>query len=292
MDLRVLRTAKATLRRTFYLDEVGTPAGGAVAVSVTRYDGTVIDAAVATGPDVNQAYSYTFPGRDVLDELVVTWSATVSGDAIVLDQDRIEIVGGFYFGIAEGRAVDSALSNTTRYPTSKLIEARTYTEDECELITEQAWVPRFCRETLSGPPVGPLFTSYPFIRAIRAITVNGSVYGVGQLAGLTFSDNGVIYAASGAHWGSVYTPGSNSVTIEYEHGHDRPTPDVLRGAKTRFKSLVLASQSALSDRAERTVAVDQTGGTVVYGSPSAEKTGIPETDAAYARAPRPRPGFG
>jgi hypothetical protein len=292
MDLRVLRTAKATLRRTFYLDEVGTPAGGAVGVSVTRYDGTVIDAAAATGPDANQAYEYTFPGRDVLDELKVTWTATVGGDAIVLDQDRIQVVGGFYFGIAEGRAVDSALSNTTRYPTAALVEARTYTEDECERITEQAWVPRFCRETLSGLPNGPLFTSNPLIRAVRAVTVNGTVYGPTEVAGLTFSDLGVIYAPGGTHWGSVYTPGSLSVTIEYEHGHDRPTPDILRGAKTRFKSLVLASQSALSDRAERQVAVDQQGGTVVYGSPTADKVGIPETDAAYARAPRPRPGFG
>lgn len=292
MDVRVLRTARATLRRTFYLDEVETPAGGAVGVSVTRLDGTVIDAAVATGPSVDQEYSYTFPGSDVLDELIVVWTASVAGDAIVLDQDRIEVVGAFYFGLAEGRDIDAALSNTTRYPTSKLIEARTQTEDECERITEQAWVPRFCRETISGPPSGPLFTSNPLVRAVRAVTVNGTAYGVGEVAALTFSDLGVIYAPSGAHWGSVYTPGSRSVTIEYEHGHDRPTPDILRGAKTRFKSLAMANTSALSDRAERTIAVDQSGGQVVYGSAGPEKTGIPETDAAYARAQRPRPGFG
>jgi hypothetical protein len=292
MDYRVLRTARATLTHTFYVEEAGSVATGSVGVAVTRLDGTAVTSGTAAGPDGDNAYSYVFPGLDMLDELMVTWTATIAGDAVIQDRDRIEVVGGFYFDLAEGRSIDSALSNVARYPTAKLIEARTQTEDECERITEQSWVPRFCRETISGAPSGPLFTSHPLIRAVRAVTVNGTAYGAGQLAGLTFSDTGVIYAPGGETWGSRTTPGSYSVTVEYEHGHDRPTPDIRRGALTRFKSLVLANQSALSDRAERTVSVDQAGGTVVYGSPTAERTGIPETDAAYARAVRPRPGFG
>src|SRR4051812_22212007 len=94
---RILRTAKATLTRSFYIDEAETAATGSVAVTVTRLDGTVVDSATAT-PDGQGGYAYNFPGRDVLDSLIVSWSGTVSGDAIVEDQDRIEIVGGFFFG--------------------------------------------------------------------------------------------------------------------------------------------------------------------------------------------------
>lgn len=288
-DLRVLRTSKATLQRTFYLDEVGTPATGSVTVSVARLDGTVVDVASATGPDINNAYSYLFPGSDVLDELTVTWSGTFGGDAIVFDQDRIEVVGSFYFGLAEGRASDAALQNTTRYPTAKLIEARTNTEDECEQITGQAWVPRFCRETLSGNSLGPLVTTHTMIRAVRAMTVNGVAYAPSAVAALTFSDTGLIYPPGS--WGSVH-PGARNVVVEYEHGHDRPVPDIKRGALLRFKSLAMANQSALSDRAARVVTVDAAGGSTVYASATEDRTGIPETDAAYARHLSPRPGFG
>jgi hypothetical protein len=285
--IRVLRTAKATLSRTFYLDEVGTPATGAVSVSVTRLDGTIVQSVSATGPDAGNAYSFTFQGSDVLDELVLTWSATIGGDAVVLDSDVIEVAGGFYFGLAEARAIDSALANVTKYPTALLVDARVATEDECELITGQAWVPRFCRETLSGDGSGRLRASHTMIRAVRAITVNGSAWS--GAAALGFSDTGMIYSDSGS-FAPSRMQGSRNVVVEYEHGHDRPRPDILRGAKIRFKSIALSGKSALPDRAERLVTVD--AGTVFLASPAVDKVGIPEVDAAYARAPSPRPGFG
>lgn len=285
--IRVLRTAKATLSRTFYLDEAVTPATGTVSVSVTRLDGAIVQVASATGPDANSAYSFTFQGSDVLDELLLTWSATIGGDAVVLDSDVIEVAGAFYFGLAEIRASEAAFQNTTKYPTALMMDARTATEDECELITGQAWVPRFCRETLSGDASGRLRASHTMIRAIRAITVNGSVWS--GFSTLGFSDTGMIYTDSYS-FAPSRMPGSRNVTVEYEHGHDRPRPDVLRGAKIRFKSIALSGKSALPDRAERLVTVD--AGTVFLASPAVDKVGIPEVDAAYARAPSPRPGFG
>lgn len=288
--IRVLRTAKATLSRTFYLDEVATPATGSVSVSVTRLDGTLVQGPInATGPDAANAYSFTFQGSDVVDELVLTWSATVGGDAVVLDSDVIEVAGAFYFGLAEARAIDSALANTTKYPTALMVDARVATEDECELITGQAWVPRFRREYVSADQAGRLRLAKTMIRAIRAITVNGVAWSGSALTGLGFSDTGMVYSDSG----SFLPPrqqGRKNVLVEYEHGHDRPTPDILRGAKTRFKSIALSGKSALPDRAERLVTVD--AGTVFLASPAVDKVGIPEVDAAYARAPSPRPGFG
>jgi hypothetical protein len=282
--LRVLRTAKATLTRTFFLDELGTDATGDVAVAVTRLDGTAVESGNAIGPTAAHSYSYTFGGLDVLDELVVTWSATVGGDAVILDQDRLQISGGFYFGLAEGRAVDPALTNTTTYPTADLIARRIETEDECERICGQAFVPRFRRAVLSGAGRPVLVLPDPWLRAVRAVTVNGSVYSAGQLAALGRTPLGILRNTSG------WPDGDSNIVVEYEHGRDHPPPEVVAGSKIRFKSLMLSGRSALPDRAERIATTEL--GLVMLASPSTDKVGIPEVDAKYGRYPSPRPGFG
>jgi hypothetical protein len=286
--LRVLRTAKATLSRTFYLDEVETLPTGSVAVSVTRLDGSVVEGGNASGPDVNGAFSYTFAGRDVLDELVVSWSVTLGGDAVVLDQDTIEVVGGFYFSLAEGRDSDPVLSSTQKYPTSKLAAARMEVETECERITGQAWVPRFRRATVSGTGREALVLPDTMVRAVRSVSADGIAYASPSVAGLAFSDVGMLSRPAGYPW----PRGSRNVVVEYEHGNDRPNSDILRAAKLRFKSLVMEGKSSLPDRAERTVTVDANGSSTIYGSPTADKTGIPAVDAGYGRWPAPSPGFG
>jgi hypothetical protein len=290
MSIRVLRTAKATLQRSFYLDEVATAATGAVTVSVTRLDGTVVESGSATGPGVGNVYSYLFGGRDVVDELVITWSGTFGGDLITYDQDRIEVVGGFLFSLAEGRAVDPALASSVKFPTADLADYRTATEAEAERICGQAFVPRFRRVTVNGTGRPSLMMPDPLIRAIRSVKVNGVTFDVGSTALVGFSDAGMIYLSSG--WIQGVPTGLRNITIEYEHGWDAPPTDIVRASKLRFKSMALRAKSALPDTAERVITVDQQGGTVVYGSPSIEKVGIPEVDAAYGRFPSPRPGFG
>lgn len=288
--LRVLRTAKATIQKTFYLDEVATGATGSVGVAITRLDGTAVESGNAGGPDASNVYTYTYGGRDVLDELVVTWTATVGGDAIVLDQDLIQVVGGFYFSIAEGRAEDSALSNATKFPLATLLNRRIEAEDRCEEICEQAWVPRFRRAMVNGTGSTALMMPDPLIRSIRAVTVSGTVFSPAQVAAIGFSDSGMIYLSQG--WIPGVPTGLKNITIEYEHGRDRPTPGIRHAALLHFKSLCLEGRSNLPDRAERAVTVDAQGGSVVYGSPTPGKTGIPTVDAAYGAVPSPRPGFG
>lgn len=283
--VRVLRTAKATLSRSFYLDEVEESATGSVAVTARRLDGTTVDARDAV-PDGEGGYSYEFPGLDVLDELVVSWSLSLGGDAMVLDQDRIEVVGGFYFGLAEGRDVDRALSDAVKFPTAKLIEKRTEAETEAERLTGQAWVPRFCRETVSAYGQRALQLRWPNIRSIRSVTVAGVGYAPSALASLRLAPAGLLIREA------LWPDRRESIVVEYEHGHDVPNPEIKRAAKIRFKSLMLEASSALPDRAERVVTVDSSGGSTVYSSPTAEKTGIPAVDAVYGRYHDARPGFG
>lgn len=302
--IRVLRTAKATLSRTFYVDELPTGATGNVVVTVTRLDGTVVEGPTnATGPDANQLYTYTFGGLDVVDEVIVSWAATVSGDAIVIDSDHIQVAGGFLFSLSEGRGVDTVLASQSKYPTARLVQARIETEDECERICGQAFVPRFAREVVDGQGQAFLKLRWPWIRAIRAIKVRpvpSSPYITmtgPQLAAVVGGDDGVIridagisWPTTGYWWGAVWPMGRSNVIVEYEHGLDYAPPDLVRGAKIRFKSLVLQPTSALPDRAER-IATTETG-VVILASPSEEKTGIPEVDACYARHSRPVPSFG
>ncbi len=288
--LRVLRTSKATLTKTLFLDEAGTDATGNVVVTVTRLDGTAVESGNATGPDANHQYSYLFGGRDLLDELVVTWAATVSGDAVVLDQDRLQVVGGFLFSLTEGRSADPVLSNMTTYPTATLVEKRVRVETDAERICGQAFVPRFRRRVLDGTGHASLPTGDPWLRAVRAITVTppggvAAVWSAGQLANVIPGDDGTLTLVGG--W---WPYGRRNVIAEYEYGLDTPPVDVADVSKTHFKSLLLARRSPLPDRAERIAVTDL--GTVLLAQPVVDKTGLPEVDAVYARHPPPIPGFG
>lgn len=303
MLIRTLRTTKLTLARTFFLDEQPTGATGAVTVAITRLDGTAVQSGAASGPDASQQYTYLFNGSDTLDVLLVTWTATVAGDALVIDSDQIEVCGGYLFSLAEGRAVDTALSSTSKYPTSLLTQKRVETEDECERICGQAFVPRFSREIYDGRGESFLRVRWPWIRTIRSISIRNTPGGaytplttpelanvVGGDDGVLRLDAGVSWPSTGYFWGSVFAMGRRNIIVEYEHGLDYPPPDLVRGAKFRFKSLVLQSTSALPDRAERIATVAT--GVLILANPSEDKTGIPEVDACYGRHSRPVPSFG
>jgi hypothetical protein len=285
--IRTLRTAKVTLARAFYLDELATAATGSVTVTITRLDGTAIQAGTATLGGDGTTYSFTFDGRDVLDTLLVSWAATVGGDAVVLDQDVIEVVGGFYFGLAEARDIDPVLKNATKFPTASIVDRRIEVEDEAEIICGQSFVPRFSREVLSGGD-RVLRLGRPMLRKVRSVTVAGTAWTADQLAGLGVDPLGLlrhsIFSAT------IWPRGIGNVVVEYEHGHDRPPPTIVRGAKLRMKSLLLQNQSPLPDRAER-IATTETG-VVMLATESRESTGIPSVDACYLKYPSPRPGFG
>lgn len=285
---RVLRTAKATLTRTFYLDEDPTTASGNVVVTVSRQDGTVVQGPVnATGPDAENGYSFTFDGRDVLDELDLLWAATVGGDAIVLDQDVIQVVGGFYLGLGEIRRIDpkfQGASGTARYTTQELIDKRIEVEDEFERITGQAFVPRFERETLSGDGGGVLRLRWPRLRKVRAVTVGGVAWAQDRVDAFGPSPLGIVRVAN------AWPAGVGNIVFEYEHGMNRAPTDIVRAARLRMKSFLLTTQSPLPDRAERIATTEV--GLVTLAIASKDTTGIPEVDAALARFPSPRPGFG
>jgi hypothetical protein len=287
------------LSRQFYLDEVATGASGSVVVTITRLDGTVVQTGNAVLGGDGITYSFTFNGLDILDDLMVSWAATVGGDAVVLDQDRIQVVGGFYFGLAEARQIDPVLTSTSNFPTSTLIARRIEVEDECEEICRQAFVPRFYRETLDGNPrVRHLRLRWPNLRKVRALSVNGVAWTQTQMDAVGADRLGIIrptttwgwYGNGGPEYADSWPYGVGNIVVEYEHGLDFPPATIVRGAKLRMKSMLLQNRSPLPDRAERLATTE--AGVVMLAIETALSTGIPTVDACYAKYPSPRPDFG
>lgn len=282
---RIIRTSKATFTRSFFLDEVATDASGSVGVAITREDGTPVQTVNASGPDASHGYSFTFQGSDTLDRLNMVWSATVGGDAFVLDQDVIEVVGGFYLGLSDIRnKIDTVFKDAVKYPTQDLVDRRIEVEDEFERICGQAFVPRFEREVLSGDGRDKLRLKWPLLRRVLAVKVGTTAMAAGTVAAFGADRLGLLrYDASWPY-------GAGNITVEYEHGMDRPPPDVVRAFKLRMKSFLLTQKSPLPDRAERIATTEI--GLVQLAIASKDSTGIPEVDAVLERHPDPRPSFG
>jgi hypothetical protein len=292
---RILQTSSATLTRTFYVDEEPTDSIEQVTVTVQRLDGTVVtgpaNAAGPTAPD-SGTYRYVLPGGSdplisatyQLDDLNVYWTAALGGAQVTV-VDRVEVVGGFFFTIAEGRASDMSLSSTTTYPTAALIRARLDVERECELICKQSFVPRFRRVTLDGSGYTELLLPDPFVRLVRYVSITDSE---GYIEELWAEDLSYVNASHGSVLvrsdGGVWPYGTQNIVVEYEHGRDFAPPELVDASLMRFRSLLNRNRAGVPDRAERIV--NDQGNTYLLSMPGEHKTGIPEVDAAYVRASR------
>jgi hypothetical protein len=228
-------------------------------VTITRDDGTVlVDNADATRTATGH-FAYTLAAA-----LTATWDITVDGQPQYAST-RIEVVGGFLIGLGDLRA-HRDLTDTTRYPTSKLADARTYAEQELEQACGVAFVPRYGRQTITGTD-DKLLPLVRDVRAIRTGTVNGTP--IDDLTTLAVGD-GFVYNPSG--WGTGY----RNVTLSYEHGMDYPPAAVSQAA------LILAVdylvRGPLDDRAIQRATED---GPVFIATPgwNGNRFGIPQVDA-------------
>src|SRR6266545_4626924 len=136
MATRVLKTASATLERVFYVGETGTDSS--TTVTVLDANGATVASGNATSAGSGK-YTFVLPPQAQLALLSVIWTATIAGVVVVMS-DEVEICGGFFFSLFEGRASDSALADTGKYPTADLIVARQEVEEECEDICDRATI--------------------------------------------------------------------------------------------------------------------------------------------------------
>lgn len=272
-DQQVLRGKAATLTVTWVGGD-GEPvsAPSPVTVSVVGSDGLTVTTGAAASVGNTSTFGLTAAETAQLDLLTATWIATGASQTT-----NVEIVGGYYFTATEARAGDSALSDTGKYPDSRLLARRAQVEAEIEMAADVAFVPRFSVVTIEGNGtneiVGPAMP-----RVVRWATIN---YGaatrdltVSEIAGLQMERSGEISLPAGS-W-----PEHALVTIGLEHGHDRPPHKIRDAAITLLRVRMNTGTSNFPDRAERYQAVE--GGTMYLSMPGAYKIGIPEVDAAIA----------
>lgn len=280
---RIAQTAAATLSHTFEIGETPTDSTTTVTVAVTDANGAAVSSGNASSAGVGTGkYNYTLPAQAALNMLTVAWTGTIAG-AAVTETDQCEVAGGFFFRLSEARASDTALADPTVYLTADLDLARLETEVECELICDQAFIPRYRRLVLGGDGSTDIVIHDANLRTIRAARISPGpnqaflALTTAQLGALQLIGDRVLRRTDNAEW----TFGTANVIIEYEYGRDRPPTDLRRAALTRLRTRLNITRSGIPDRATSFTVAE--GGVFRLDMPGPYKTGLPEVDAVYAR---------
>jgi hypothetical protein len=282
MLARVLKTNPVTLSHSWLVGETPTDPTGTTTYTIVDANGDAVTAGNATLVAGEGRTTAVLAGQAVLKHLTVTWAATVDGTARS-EVDYVEVVGGFYFTTAEGRASDASLADPVKYPPDDIEAARLEVEVECEEICERAFVPRYRRLILDGTGTSDLVLQDAEVRSIRRVAVAPTMSGTftdltaGELAALAARADRTLRRTDG----NVWTEGFRNVVVEYEYGLDRPPVDLVKAAKTRLRTRLNINKSSVPDRAMSFTVAD--GGTYRLSLPGPFTTGIPEVDAAYAR---------
>lgn len=284
-DQRVLRGVGATISaQARTQDGELTAFSSAPTVTVVRADGTSVASGTATG--TNPA-TFALTGAQIpnLDVLYATW---VAGTTTI--RTIVEVVGGFYFTVAEARAFGEPLSNATKYPDAKIQDYRTAVESELEKITRRAFVPKYRYVTLTGRSQDRLLLPDDYVRSVRSVgewdtgRTTLTPYGLTDLAAISVEDFGAISRTNGG----VFALGSANVVVGYEYGLDAPPRDLKEAAMLRLRTLLTNPRSGISDRA---LSFTDSGGTTTRLATAGVgnfETGIPDVDAVYARYGRDR----
>lgn len=275
--LRVLRTSSVTLTHEFRSDEVLTDADGAVNVTVRRLDSTIVAGPTVAGHPSVGVYTYPLPAPSQLDMLTVDFIGFVAGSSVEI-RYHVEVVGDFLFGLAAARN-DLRIPSTVS--TVDLASARVEVETVAEDVSSRegpriAFVPRFARVILNGSGTSGLALPHALIRSVRSITVNGTVWSVGQLATITPSESGVLWLSGG-----TWPVGRQNIVVEYEHGMSYSPPSVTGAALQHLRAVLARPRSGVPDRTQSYTTGD--GATYRLTMPTASTTGLPEVDAVYQR---------
>ena len=281
-DQQLLRGVAGTLSwQNVDADGEAAAPAGAVTVEVTRADGTVLAAAgsATTGSGSSpRTYALTAAQLATLDNLTAVW--TDGGDAST-HTTYVEVVGGFYFSVADARAEETSLK-VDKYSDTRVRAKRQEVEEEFEFICGTAFVPRYRRATFDGDDTNQLLLPDRRIRRIRSVRVYSDAdtyvaYTAAQLAALVI-DDGRTLRRTGT---DVFTAGIGNIVVEYEHGHERPTKQLKTAAMTRLRLMLNETKGGIPDRATRFTA----GNDGTYELDTADKysTGYPDIDAVLSR---------
>lgn len=269
--VRIHKAQSATLTHTFYVDGVPTnPSPDTATVTITRDDGTAVVTGAATTDTGTGTVTYTVtPAQTAnLDIWTVAWTATFGAQSQVFT-DRVEIVGGFLFTIAQARAV-KPLDNATLYPLAAIVETRTLVEQALEDACGVAFVSRYTREVFDGAGMSTLLAHRPMITALRAVALDGAAVSTMDLATIHGNVNGRLY------YPATWITGYGNYSVAYEHGYTSPPLRVTQAALLLAKNWLV--KGPIDDR---TTAFSTEDGTYSLSTPGLRGAsfGIPEVDA-------------
>jgi hypothetical protein len=279
-DQQLLVATPGSIAATFSNSD-GEPAAptGAVTVTVTRAAGTPVTVGSPTVDPTNPArYSATIAAGQIsqVDMLTAVWAE----GGFTRVTTRHEIVGGYWFTIAEARASDETLGDSATYTDREIRTVRAEVEQEAEEIMATAWVPRFAEERIDGNGQTTISVPNTRLRALLSAVVDGVAI---NTADVTIYDTGTMHRESG------WPIGERNVILRYEHGYDRPNAELKRAAMTRLRHRLNFARTGVPDRAVNFSAGD--GGTFQLATAGMFATGIPEVDATYRRYSLRTPGI-
>lgn len=292
---RVLRNTSATTQITLYNGSTAVEADGTVTVVAKKADGTTLFSTNATNDAAVGVYSVVIPPQATLNNLTLTWGATISGTPVTLVTE-VEIVGGFYFSLAELRAADSALANLTRFPNQALIDARNSVESEFEDICHRAFVPRFTRQWITmydDDNDGRGYYKYIVLEHPEPIRVTGAKIGNTSYSSVdtgNWETSGYIEFSRDPKTlnvrGDPLMTGlafGNRVIVEYEYGAPSVPIPIKEKALRRARLNLLGMASTIDPRATTMNIPDI--GSVNLATPGERglETGIPDIDVVLRR---------
>lgn len=242
---RVLRSTPSTLTFTFYGDGApADPAGNIATVNVWKADGSQLVSGGTTTRQSTGVYTYALAGQTALNRLTVKCSGVFGADTVTVTT-IVEIVGGFFFTIAELRNYDSALSDPTKYPDDKIVDIRNFVEEEFENNCHRAFVPRYEREILSGDGTDQLFLTRPEPFTVNKLLEDGIDITSTAVLSIDREYPKLIYRRD-ANWSRST---KDNIVIEYEYGPVNPPFGIVEMAKKRARSKLVSSASRIDERA-------------------------------------------
>jgi hypothetical protein len=255
-----------TVSFTYAQDGVAVnPSPDSATVTVTRADGTALHTNAATTDGGTGIFRYALSASDtsLLDTLTLEWLIGTQTFTTT-----VQVQGGFYFTIAEAKALTELASKSA----AEIAAGRTLAEQAFEHATGYTFVPRYTRQTLSAVHGTVLRLPKRPLRSIRAISETTSIGGTPTT--LTTTD----YAATedGIYRPATWTPGPNNVVVGYEYGADEPPERVKRAVLLLAKTWL--TTGPIDDRA---TGIPTEGGTIPLLTPGIRGStfGIPEVDA-------------
>lgn len=296
---RVLVATPATLSAVF-LDQYGEPRnpGGTVTVDIVDANGTaVVTDATTTYDSTTGAYTTAINASHIPSTALLTasWSngALSTSDTV---QTVVEVVGGYYFSIAQARAYKTGdLNDLTKYSTPLLRQVRAEVEATFERVC-WPFVPRYRRVEVQGH--GKPWVILPdmhvrTVRSVREYSTDGTyvAFTASELGGVQVDDSGIIRSIDGRPFGW----GCSRVVVEYTAGFDRPPPDVLDAALYYLRYRANTQRNGLPERAT-SYSAGPDGGTysLTTAGLRGSITGLPDVDVVLndKRYRRTEPGIG